>query len=67
VFIQAAPGNLLDKFSVLPLQIYNWAQQPANQGFHGLAAGGIIVLLAMLLVFNGLAVFIRHRLQKPLS
>lgn len=67
VFIQSPPGSLLDKFSVMPLQIYNWAQQPSNQGFHALAAGGIIVLLAMLLVFNGLAVFIRHRLQKPLS
>lgn len=67
VFIQSPPSNLLDKFSVMPLQIYNWAQQPSNQGFHGLAAGGIIVLLAMLLMFNGLAVFIRHRLQKPLS
>ncbi len=67
VFIQSPPGNLLDKFSVMPLQIYNWAQQPSNQGFHALAAGGIVVLLAMLLVFNGLAVFIRHRLQKPLS
>lgn len=67
VFIQSPPGNLLDKFSVMPLQIYNWAQQPSHQGFHALAAGGIIVLLAMLLVFNGVAVFIRHRLQKPLS
>jgi phosphate transport system permease protein len=67
VFIASPPQNLVDDFSVMPLQIYDWAGKPANQGFHSLAAGGIIVLLLLLLVFNGIAVAIRQRLQKPLS
>jgi phosphate transport system permease protein len=67
VFIQSPPTNLLDKFSVMPLQIFNWAGQPEQQGFQDLAAAGIIVLLVMLLIFNALAVYIRYRLQKPLS
>lgn len=66
VYISSAPGNLMDDFTVLPLQIYNWAGRPQKE-FHEVAAAGIIVLLAVLLVFNGVAVFLRHKLEKPLS
>lgn len=66
VFISNAPGNLMDDFTALPLQIYNWAQRP-QRPFHDLAASGIIVLLAVLLVFNGIAVYLRHKLHRPLS
>jgi phosphate transport system permease protein len=66
VYIANAPRNVMDDFTVLPLQIYNWAQRP-QQEFHRLAASGIIVLLAILLCFNGLAIFIRNKMQKPLS
>ena len=50
----------------MPLQIYNWAALPDAE-FQKVAASGIIVLLAVLLTFNGIAVFIRQKLQKPLS
>ena len=63
VYIASAPGHLMDDYSVMPLQIYNWAQRP-QKDFHGLAATGIIVLLVILLTFNAVAVFIRQRLQK---
>lgn len=66
VYISSAPGNLMDDFTVMPLQIYNWAGRPQAE-FHEVAAAGIIVLLAVLLVFNGVAVFLRHKLEKPLS
>lgn len=66
VFISAPPGNLMGDFTAMPLQIYNWAQRP-QQGFHLLAASGIIVLLGVLLAFNALAILIRQKLQKPLS
>jgi phosphate transport system permease protein len=66
VYISNAPGNVMDDFTVLPLQIYNWAGRP-QQDFHRLAASGIIVLLAILLCFNALAILIRNRMQKPLS
>ena len=66
VFITYTPRHLMDDFTAMPLQIYNWAQRP-QQDFHELAASGILVLLCVLLVFNGLAVLIRHKFQKPLS
>ena len=66
VYITAAPQNLMDDFTVMPLQIYNWAQRPQDE-FHRLAATGILVLLAVLLTFNSIAVLIRQKLQKPLS
>ena len=66
VFISNPPGNIMDDFTAMPLQIYNWAQRP-QQEFHQLAASGIIVLLLVLLVFNGVAVLIRQKYSRPLS
>lgn len=66
VFITRAPGNLMDDFTAMPLQIYNWAGRPQKE-FHDLAASGIIVLLTALLFFNLIAVILRQKLSKPLS
>jgi len=66
VYITFVPQNLMDDFTAMPLQIYHWAGLP-QKDFHQVAASGIIVLLAILLSFNAVAVFIRHKLQKPLQ
>ncbi len=66
VFITYTPLHLMDDFTVMPLQIYEWAKKP-QEAFHAVAASGIIVLLAVLLGFNALAVFIRNKFHKPLS
>ncbi|GAA5505365.1 MULTISPECIES: PstA family ABC transporter permease [Novipirellula] len=66
VYIGSSPGNLMDDFSVMPLQIFNWAARPQVE-FHAVAAKGIIVLLTLLLSFNAVAVLIRNRTQRPLS
>lgn len=66
VYISHAPSHLMDEFTVLPLQIYNWAQRP-QVGFHQLAAAGIVVLLAILLCFNTVAIWVRHRTQKKVE
>jgi phosphate transport system permease protein len=63
LFIRSTPTNLMSDFTVLPLQIFDWAGRP-KAGFHELAAAGILVLLAVLLAFNAVAALIRHRLQK---
>jgi phosphate transport system permease protein len=60
------PENLMSDFAILPLQIYNWAGRPQD-AFHAIAASAIIIQLGVLLLFNGLAVFIRQKLQKPLQ
>ncbi len=66
VYIGSNPGNLLDDFAVMPLQIFNWAKQPRPE-FHTVAAKGIIVLLTVLLTFNAIAVVIRNKTQKSLT
>lgn len=66
VYITFIPSNLMDDFTAMPLQIYDWAGRPQKE-FHQVAASGIIVLLAILLSFNAAAVFIRQKFQKPLS
>jgi len=62
-YIAFLPEGPSDPFTVLPVQIYNWAARPQDD-FHGLAAGGIIVLLCLLLTLNAGAVFIREKLQR---
>jgi phosphate transport system permease protein len=52
----------LDLFTVLPIQIFNWVSLPKAE-FQELAAAGIIVLLAVLLSMNALAIVLRNRLQ----
>ncbi len=62
-FVSFAPAHPLDRFTVLPIQIYVWISKPQEE-FHQLAAAGIIVLLIMLLGMNAFAIFLRNRLQK---
>jgi len=62
-FVPFLPANLLDQFTVLPLQIYNWIGLPRIE-FQQLAASGIIVLLVLLVVMNITAVVIRNKYQK---
>lgn len=66
VYLNFTPQHLMDDFTAMPMQIYDWAGRPQAE-FHEVAASGIIVLLAVLLTFNGLAIFIRNRYQKPLQ
>jgi len=62
-FVPFVPRDPLDRFTVLPIQIFNWTSKPQAE-FHDLAAAGIILLLATLLVLNSVAIFLRQRLRK---
>lgn len=62
-YVAFLPEGPLDEFTVLPIQIFNWASRP-QEDFHGLSAGAIVVLLVVLLTMNGVAAFIRHRSQR---
>ncbi|MDX1390694.1 MAG: ABC transporter permease subunit, partial [Acidobacteriota bacterium] len=64
-FIASDPSGLLDQFTVLPIQIYNWVTLPREE-FQTLAAGGIVVLLAALLLMNATAILLRNRYRKEL-
>ncbi|MBD7935848.1 MULTISPECIES: phosphate ABC transporter permease PstA [Cytobacillus] len=63
LFLAFLPQSVFDMFTVLPMQIYNWTSRPQEE-FHAVAAGGIIVLLIMLIVMNSIAVLIRNKFQK---
>jgi len=56
----SAPDGLMDRYAALPVQIYLWATD-ADAAFREKAAGGIIVLLVLLLCMNAIAIFIRYR------
>ena len=62
VYISFLPSSPLDRFTVLPIQIFNWVARP-QQDFQSLAAAGIIVLLVILLSMNAVAVYFRNRHQ----
>ncbi len=62
-FVAFDPKSPFDKFTVLPIQIFNWVSRP-QAGFHARAAGAILVLLAVLLAMNSLAIYLRNRLQR---
>ncbi len=66
VFITRAPSNLMSVFTVLSLQIYDWAGRH-EVDFHRASAAGILVLLVLLLMFNSVAILIRQRFTKPLN
>ena len=62
-YVAFVPEGPSDAFTVLPVQIFNWASRP-QEAFHGIAAAGIIVLLVVLLSMNFIAVLIRQRSQR---
>ena len=65
-FVPFAPDSPLSRFTVLPIQIFNWTARPQT-GFHEAAAAGIIVLLIALLTMNAVAVFVRNKFQRKLE
>ncbi|MBA2564411.1 MAG: phosphate ABC transporter permease PstA [Gemmatimonadetes bacterium] len=62
-FIAFVPEGVLDPFTALPIQIFNWVSRP-QPGFHVNAAAGILVLLAVLLLMNSVAIVLRNRFQR---
>ncbi|AGA57491.1 Phosphate ABC transporter, permease protein PstA [Thermobacillus xylanilyticus] len=62
-YVAFLPKHMLDQFTVMPIQIYNWLSRPQPE-FHELAAAGIIVLLAMLLLMNFAAILLRNKFSK---
>ena len=62
-YIAFDPSGPMDLFTVLPIQVFNWVSLP-QKDFHDLAAGGIVILLIVLVIANSLAIFLRSRLER---
>lgn len=59
------PGGIMDRFTVLPMQIYYWTiDSSLTAEYANLAAATIIVLLLCLLLLNSTAIIIRNKFQK---
>lgn len=62
-FIVDTPKGFTDSAAPLPVQIYTWSTSP-ELAFASKTAAAIIVLLVMLLIMNGLAIYLRNRFQR---
>jgi phosphate transport system permease protein len=61
-YVAFLPDSVHSAFTALPIQIFNWVSRPQAE-FHVNAAAGIVVLLGLMLLLNGLAIWLRVRLQ----
>ncbi len=61
-FIANVPHNFYDPTTVIPVQIYLWANSPET-GFVEKTSAAIIILLALLIMFNSLAVLLRKKFE----
>jgi phosphate transport system permease protein len=57
------PKGPMDHYSALPVEIYNYAKEP-DPRFQTVAAGGILILLVILLAMNATAIVIRNRYRR---
>ena len=62
-YVAFVPESVMDPFTTLPIQIFNWASRP-QAAFHEVAAAGIIILLIVLLFMNAVAIFLRNYTNK---
>ncbi len=62
-FIVDVPAGVTDPATVLPVQIFLWADSP-ERAFVERTSAAIMVLLAFLLAMNTLAIWLRKRLER---
>ncbi|TVZ42072.1 phosphate transport system permease protein [Alteromonadaceae bacterium 2753L.S.0a.02] len=62
-FIADIPGGITDPATVLPVQIFLWADSP-ERAFVERTSAAIMVLLAFLITMNTLAIWLRRRLER---
>lgn len=62
-YIRNNPSSVMDAYTALAIQIYNWVGKPKEE-FHELAAAGIIVLLVVMIGANLTAITIRNLKQR---
>ncbi|MDT8859554.1 phosphate ABC transporter permease PstA [Alkalihalobacillus sp. MEB130] len=59
------PGGIMDRFTVLPMQIYYWTLDSSLVAeYANLAAATIVVLLVVLFLLNSIAIVIRNKFQQ---
>ena len=62
-YVPFNPTGLNSKFTVLPIQIFNWIDSPQEE-FVALGAAACLLLLIILLGMNGGAIWLRNKYQR---
>jgi len=66
-FGQAANATVFERvfgpYTALPTTIFSWARQPQEE-FKALTAAAIVVLLAVVLIINAIAIILRNRYER---
>lgn len=62
-FIGIDPNGPFSKFTVVPIQIYQWTSRP-EMVFKNVAAAAIIILLFVMIAMNGAAIVLRNRMSR---
>jgi phosphate transport system permease protein len=65
-FVTFLPNPISGAYTVLPLQIFDWAKRPQDD-FAALSSAAIIVILVLMLILNGLAIIVRARLSRHIQ
>jgi phosphate transport system permease protein len=65
-FVTFLPNPVDGGYTVLPIQVFQWASRP-QADFQGIAAATIIVILLVMVVLNALALFVRVRLSRHMQ
>ncbi len=65
-FVTFLPDPFQGGYTVLPIQVYQWAQRP-QADFQAISAAAIAVVLALMLALNALALIIRARLSRSIQ
>ena len=65
VYVPFIPEGPNDQFTTLPIQVFNWTSRP-QAAFIVNAAAGIIVLLLITFLLNGIAIYIRNKWYKKI-
>ena len=66
VFVTFMPNPIEGSYTVLPIQVLQWATRP-QADFQGISAAAIIVILALIFVLNALALLVRARLSRHIQ
>lgn len=66
VFITFLPNPFSGSYTVLPIQVLQWAQRP-QEDFQSIAAATIIVILVLMFILNALALIVRARLSRNIQ
>jgi phosphate transport system permease protein len=62
-FMANPPSGITDPATVLPVQIFLWSDE-VDRAFVEKTSAAIIVLLAFMLLMNGLAIYLRNRFER---